>query len=78
MASGAAALQGVTPHCFHKLRRSSRVRKAPVRLLPSLAQVLAQYRAHDGNRVTGPIFRTGNGTPLDPNSVLRDRMQPAL
>ena len=51
---------------------------APVPLLPSLAQVLAQYRAHDGNPVTGPIFRTANGTPLDPNNILRDRMQPAF
>jgi integrase len=56
----------------------TRARKAPVPLLPSLAQVLAQYRAHDGNHVTGPIFRTVNGTPIDPNNLLRDRMQPAF
>jgi integrase len=56
----------------------TRARKAPVPLLPSLAQVLAQYRAGDGNPVTGPIFRTANGTPLDPNNILRDRMQPAF
>ena len=62
----------------HVQDTKTRARKAPVPLLPSLAQVLAQYRAHDGNPVTGPIFRTANGTPLDPNNVLRDRMQPAL
>jgi integrase len=56
----------------------TRARKAPVPLLPSLAQVLAQYRAHGRNPLTGPIFRTANGTPLDPNNILRDRMQPAF
>lgn len=56
----------------------TRARKAPVPLLPSLAQVLAQYRAHTGNYITGPIFRTENGTLIDPNNLLRDRMQPAF
>jgi len=56
----------------------TRARKAPVPLLPSLAQVLAQYRAHSGNHLTGPIFRTATGSPIDPNNLLRDRMQPAF
>src|SRR5271165_1567171 len=56
----------------------TRARKAHVPLLPSLAQVLAQYRAHDGNHLTGPIFRASSGNPLDPNNLLRDRMKPAF
>jgi integrase len=56
----------------------TRARKAPVPLLPSLAQVLAQYRAHSGNHLTGPIFRTATGNPIDPNNLLRDRMKPAF
>src|ERR1019366_5492280 len=56
----------------------TRARKAPVPLLPSLAQVLAQHRARDGNPTTGPMFRTSSGSALDPNNVLRDKMQPAF
>jgi integrase len=56
----------------------TRARKAPVPLLPSLAQVLAQHRARDGNPTTGPMFRTFSGSALDPNNVLRDKMQPAF
>lgn len=47
-------------------------------LLPSLAQVLAQHRARDGNPTTGPMFRTSNGSALDPNNLLRDKMQLAF
>jgi len=35
----------------HVQDTKTRTRKAPVPLLPSLAQVLAKYRAHDGNPV---------------------------
>jgi integrase len=56
----------------------TRARKAPVPLLPSLAQILGRYRERGGNPVTGPMFRTTNGTPVDPNNLLRDRMQPAF
>jgi len=56
----------------------TRARKAPVPLLPSLAQVLGRHRERDGNPVTGPMFRTSNGTPVDPNNLLRDQIQPAF
>jgi integrase len=49
-----------------------------VPLLPTLAMVLEQYREHSGKHLTGPIFRTANNTPIDPNNLLRDRMQPAF
>lgn len=56
----------------------TRARKAPVPLLPSLAQVLSRHRERQGNPETGPIFRTSNGTPLDPNNLLHDQMLPVL
>ena len=56
----------------------TRARKAPVAVLPSLAQVLKRHRERQGNPETGPIFRTGKGTPLDPNNLLHDQILPAL
>jgi integrase len=56
----------------------TRARKAPVPLLPSLAQVLAQYQEQSGKHVAGPVFRTSTGNPIDPNNLLRDRMKPAF
>ena len=56
----------------------TQARKAPVPLLPSLAQVLGRHRERDGNPVAGPMFRTANGTPIDPNNLLRDQMLPAF
>jgi len=53
-------------------------RKAAVPLLPSLAQVLGRHRERGGNPVTGPMFRTAHGTPIDPNNLLRDQLRPAF
>lgn len=39
-----------------------------------LGEIVATDKTESGD----PIFRTANGTPIDPNNILRDRMQPAF
>lgn len=56
----------------------TRSRKAAVPLLPSLVPIINRYREHVGNPTTGPMFRTSNGTPIDPNNLLGDQLLPAF
>ncbi len=56
----------------------TRARRAPVPLLPHLQKLLALLRLRDGKPMDGPIFRTANGTPIDPNNLLKDKLQPAF
>lgn len=78
------AIQGQELHVLRSIvagkvqDTKTRSRKAPVPLLPSLAQVLEQYREQNGKHIIGPIFRTRTGNPIDPNNLLRDRMKPAF
>jgi len=52
--------------------------KSAVPLLASLEPVLDAHRERDGNPITGPVFHTSIGTPLDPNNVLNRQILPAL
>jgi len=78
------AIQGQELHVLRSIvagkvqDTKTRARKAPVPLLSSLAMVLEEYRKNNGKHLTGPIFRTGTGNPIDPNNLLRDRMKPAF
>jgi len=62
----------------HVQETKTRARKAPVPLLPSLEQVLNRHRERSGNPVSGPIFRTATGNPIDPNNLLRDQLKPSF
>jgi len=57
-----------------KTRRS----KAPVPVIPALARILDAYRAQRGNPISGPMFVSEAGTPLNLNNVLNRMIMPAL
>jgi integrase len=52
--------------------------KAVVPLIPALRMILEAHRLRVGNPSTGPIFATGNGTPIALNNLLNDQILPAL
>lgn len=53
-------------------------RKNTVPLIPSVRGLLDMYRLRLGNPVSGVMFPTGNGTPLDLHNVFCDRIDPVL
>lgn len=52
--------------------------KGLVPLTPALRIILEAHRLGSGNPTTGPIFPTGNGTPVSLNNFLNDRILPTL
>ena len=52
--------------------------KAPVPVIPQLAQRLAAHRLKCGNPVAGPIFRNSVGHPLDLNACYQRDMKDVL
>lgn len=52
--------------------------KAPVPIIPSLAQKLEAHRAESGNPHSGPVFRNSLGKPLDLNELYRRVMKDVL
>ena len=56
----------------------SRKSKAPIPIIPKLAAKLEAHRARLGKPKTGPIFPNGAGNALDPDSLLRRVILPAL
>ena len=55
----------------------SRKSKAPIPIIPKLTTKLEAHRARLGKHKTGPIFPSGAGNAIDPDSLLR-RVIPAL
>jgi len=56
----------------------SRKSKAPIPIIPKLAAKLEAHRATIGKPKTGPIFPNGAGNAIDPDSLLRRVILPAL
>jgi integrase len=56
----------------------SRKSKAPIPIIGKLAAKLEAHRATLGNPKTGPIFRNSARNPVDPDSLLRRMILPAL
>jgi len=56
----------------------SRKSKAPTPIIPKLAAKLEAHRATIGKPKTGPIFPNGAGNAIDPDSLLRRVILPAL
>lgn len=52
--------------------------KAPVPVIPQLAQRLSAHRLKCGNPVAGPIFRNSVGNPLDLNACYQREMKDVL
>jgi integrase len=52
--------------------------KAPIPIIGKLAAKLAAHRSTLGNPATGPVFPNGAGKPVDPDSILRRIILPAL
>jgi integrase len=52
--------------------------KGLVPLIPALRVFLEAHRLRVGNPSTGPLFATGNGTPVSLNNLLNDRILPSL
>jgi integrase len=56
----------------------SRKSKAPIPIIPKLATKLEAHRTSLGKPKVGPIFPNGAGKAIDPNSLLRRAILPAL
>ena len=56
----------------------SRKSKAPVPIIPKLATKFEAHRTSLGKPKAGPIFPNGAGNPIDPDSLLRRVILPAL
>ena len=56
----------------------TRKSKAPVPVIPRLRSILDMYRLECGNPVSGPMFRSERGTPLNLSNVLNRAILPAL
>jgi integrase len=56
----------------------SRKSKAPIPIIPKLATKLEAHRARLGKPQTGPVFPNGAGNAVDPDSLLRRIILPAL
>ena len=56
----------------------SRKSKAPIPIIPKLAAKLEAHRASLGKPKVGPIFPNGAGNAIDPDSLLRRAILPAL
>jgi integrase len=56
----------------------SRKSKAPIPIIPKLASKLDAHRARLGKPKTGPIFPNGAGNAIDPDTLLRRVILPAL
>ena len=56
----------------------SRKSKAPIPIIPKLAAKLEAHRETLGKPKTGPIFPNGSGNAMDPDSLLRRAILPAL
>jgi len=56
----------------------SKQSKAPIPIIGKLATKLEAHRARLGKPKTGPIFPNGVGNPVDPDSLLRRAILPAL
>jgi len=56
----------------------SKKSRAAVPIIPKLAAKLAAHRKAQHNPISGPVFPNGAGKPLDPDSILRRQILPAL
>ena len=56
----------------------SRKSKAPIPIIPKLAAKLEAHRARLGKPKTGPVFPNRAGNAVDPDSLLRRMILPAL
>ena len=56
----------------------TRKSKASVPVIPRLRSVLDLYRFECGNPISGPMFKSERGTPLNLNNVLNRMILPAL
>jgi integrase len=62
----------------HANQPKTKKSKAPVPVIPRLRSILDLYRLECGDPVSGPIFRSARGTPLNMNNVLNRMILPAL
>ena len=56
----------------------SKKSRAPVPIIPKLAAKLTAHRKAQHNPISGPVFPNGAGNAVDPESILRRQVLPAL